>query len=950
MSRSLGLAVALAALASGPAAAQADGGGLVFRGAPASEALATVAERAGVDVVFSTALVGIRPVWCGGSGWDTEDLLRCVTEAVGLDYVRRSTGTYVVVRPTVEPAAMGGVAGRVVDGETGAPLPLAHVRLGRATTITDASGRFTLADIPAGPHVLLTSYVGYQAQAARLQVSPGGMSQRTVGLRPVVASVGTVVVSGIEGRSASEDLGTDSGFEVLGERVQRAPIREAAGAPPLSTAPAQTSAVIGPATQALLGISGRSFRDALSIQGGEAGDHALTIDGARIYEPLQIGPILGSLAPLAVSRVTVRKAGFGARHGSHLAGRIEAEHAVSTSRAPLSIAAEGDAFAASARLEGRRQLGTWGRDPVEAVAFVAARRSLWDVAPPAALSRSLREWNDVDPVLASALHNNSVPPRPGYDAHRHGSDVSFSDLHAAARVQAGPLRSLRASVYRGDAQIGTELFAVGAPHADASGPDPAAALAARDATRWSTLAASARADAIVSARWRLFSGLRLSDHGLRQRYDAIDGVGAGLDGTEAVSITEGRLLSALDAQPSKSNGNDLTTVSLDAGAAVALGLGQELTVGVEATSASGRFHLLSEGFGATAFRDLDADVTRLRLATFVDGRHRLGSRWTVEPGLRLTALTSGDVLAEPRLALRYDAMPGDRLGPISLRGVAARVAAGVYRQFETRVELATFGPSALVPAVALWLPTDGTVDPPTALHAAGDILWQPSPRWTARVEAYAKALPRVYALDYQRLLGEGPVLSRQADFLLPEEGRAAGIGLRLERLAPRWAASGGVSIARTDRRSESRFNGRWVPAPWAEPVRATLGFDVLAFGSRGGSGLLLRTRALGIWGRSWALRRAYYDVIGARQASVGSFDLGRPEGDRLTPLIMLDLGAAYTLSLGSSRQLEVAVDVANALDRDNVLDWSLRPAGDSVGAVTRTLPGIQPSARVRLTF
>ena len=460
----------------------------------------------------------------------------------------------------------------------------------------------------------------------------------------------------------------------------------------------------------------------------------------------------------------------------------------------------------------------------------------------------------------------------------------------------------------------------------------------------------------MSARWRVGVGARLSRHTLRQRYDALDGSDVGLEGTEPFDVTEARLVAALDALDLPDNGNALDELTLEADATVALGTGQEVTVGGEATLVHNRFHLLSSGFGATAFRDLDAQLSQGRVATYAEGRHRLGARWTAEPGLRLTALSaSGDVLAEPRLALRYDALPGDGLGPIPLAGVAARLAAGVYRQFTSRVELVTFGPSALVPDVAVWLPADGSVDPPVALHLASEVLWQPSPRWAARVEGYAKALPRVYALDYAPLLGEatsGEPLAEQADFLLPQEGRSLGVGARVERQSTRWAGSAGVALARTERRSGARFGGRWVPAPWAEPVRATLGLDVLAAGRRQGTGLLLRARALGVWGRSWALRRAYYDVLPAQgTSSIGAFPLDRPQADRLPPLLVLDLGVAYTYELARARRIELAVDVANALDRSNALDWSLRPDGDGAPqAVTRTLSGAQLSVRVRASF
>ena len=847
--------------------------------------------------------------------------------------------------------------GLVLDGETGEPLPLAHVRLAHAAVVTDESGHFVLPTLPPGPHVLTASYIGYRGAAAHVTVASGITTRETLALHPAVLHAGAIVVDGLEGRAASEALGADLGHHAWGDPESA---EGHAGASLSGSAPAGTSSVDGAALRPLVGVGGRTFRDGLSIQGGEVGEHALLLDGAKVYEPLAIGPALGAMSPLAVGRVTVHKAGFGARHGSRLAGVLDARHQLA--RPPngvLGVAAEADAYAAGARLQQHAALGRLGREPVSATTMVAGRQSLWNLRRPNALDQSLRAWNEVDPVLAAALESGTAAPRPHYDAHRHGSDLAFSDLHAATRVRIGALHAVSASFYRGTAHVETEQFAIGAPHQTAgemsgAATDPAAALLARDGTRWTNTAASLRADLFASARWRVGGGARYSHHTLRQRYDALDGADIGLSGEETPDVAEARLLAALGDAPRPDNGNDLREFALTLDAVRAFGNGHEVEVGAEASVLDSRFHLLSAGYGETVFRDLDADRAQTLAATYADARYRLGARWRLEPGLRLTARTSaGDVLAEPRLALRYDALAADHLGPLPLRGVSARVAAGVYRQFTSRVELATFGPSALVPDVAVWLPIDQTLDPASAFHLASEVLWQPTHGWSARVEGYAKAMPRVYALDYAALLGAGTeTLADQADFLLAEEGRSFGIGARLERQAARWAARIGASAAQTERRSPARFGGRWTAAPWAEPLRATAGLDVMALGRRGGDGLLLRARALGVWGRSWALRRAYYDVLPARGTdALGTFRLDRPGSDRLAPLLTLDLGASYTHALGDGRRIELAVDVENALDRQNVLDWSLRPDADGgFEAVTRTLPGIQPSVRLRITL
>ncbi|MEM7786555.1 MAG: carboxypeptidase regulatory-like domain-containing protein [Bacteroidota bacterium] len=914
---------------------------LVLRGVPADEALATLAERTGVDVVYSSRLVGDAPVWCGGSGTTVEAVLGCITEAVGLDYVRRSSGTYVITEAVVEPASTGSVIGRVVDAETNAPLPEAHVLLADAGTATNRAGVFAVGRLQPGRYALAVSHVGYAPRRVWVDVAPGAAAQREVRLEPVVRSDGPVVVDALDAALPSETLGADAPFGTLDGT---GPDRLGEGPPPLGReAPAATSDVTGGAVRSVLGVGGRTFRDGLSIQGGEAGDHPLLLGGATVYEPLSLGTALGALSPLAVGQVTVRKAGFGAEHGSFLAGVVQAEPALGAPRdgRPLSLATEADAFAASARLTGAAPHGAVGGEPLEAVAMAAVRRSLWDVVRPGALDAALRAWNDVDPVLASRVAGTD-PSILAFDAHRHGSEVAFTDLHGAARVQVGPLRSVQASAYHGASDIATDLFASGVA-ADAQ--TPTALLLARDAYEWSNTAASVRADALASPRWRLHSQARLSRHSLLHRYDTVDGLGAGLDGDEPTEVAEARLRTTLDALPPTTDGNEVTEVAVGAGATVSLGPGHEAFVEVEGARASNRFHLLADGAGEDAFRDLDNAHVQWRAVATAASQHLVAGRWTVEPGLRLTTLGTGDVLAEPRLALRFDGLPGDRLGAVS-----ARVAAGVYRQFTSRVDLATFGPSARVPEVAVWLPSDASVEPPRALHLAGEVLWRPAPGWAARVESYAKATPRLYALDCDALLSTEPTpLADQADFLLPGEGRAWGLGARVDRTSPRWAASLGAGIARTDRRFDDRLGRRWTPAPWAEPVRATADLRVLVAGAPE-AGLTARARGVGVWGRSWAFRRAYYDVLPAHsgETTLGAFDLTRPEGDRLPALLTLDLGLAYAASVRGTR-IEAALDVTNALDRANVLDWSLRPtATGDFEAVTRTLPGRQPTLRLRI--
>lgn len=125
-----------------------------------------------------------------------------------------------------------------------------------------------------------------------------------------------------------------------------------------------------------------------------------------------------------------------------------------------------------------------------------------------------------------------------------------------------------------------------------------------------------------------------------------------------------------------------------------------------------------------------------------------------------------------------------------------------------------------------------------------------------------------------------------------------------------------------------------MPAPWEQPLRLAANVDVtLADGLQG------LANWTGIWGRSWALRRSYYDYLALVDADrfVG-YDLSRPSQQKLKPFSRLDLG----LKGGGAVQgvtTQVQLSLVNVLGRRNAFDESLAPTGAPPTPVSRTLPG-----------
>ena len=91
---------------------------------------------------------------------------------------------------TAQPA----VSGRVLDAQTGAPLPGVHVYLSGTATgdITDRDGAYAIATLPAGEHELVATFVGYRSGVRRVR---GGAAQAVdFRLRPRAEVLGGVAV------------------------------------------------------------------------------------------------------------------------------------------------------------------------------------------------------------------------------------------------------------------------------------------------------------------------------------------------------------------------------------------------------------------------------------------------------------------------------------------------------------------------------------------------------------------------------------------------------------------------------------------------------------------------------------------------------------------------------------------------------------------------------------
>ena len=838
-------ALALVAMSAAPAHAQevrVQGGGaervtVVAAGVPLAEALEALVDRTRIALVYEDRLVAGRTATCRAERVPHERALACVLDGTGLDYARLSSGTYTLFEAARAASRWGGLAGRVVDAETGAPLAGAHVVLATADrgepagAASNAAGRFALPRLLPGPRRLVVTHVGYRPAEVRVYVEEDQTERVAVALRPDPALSAPVVVSGLEWRALSERLGRG---RVALAPVAPAPVVEERGEPVSVDLAVPPTPDATRALDAVVGVRAGGALADVHVQGGGAGDHALRLDGAPVLAPVAVGGLVGPFSPFALSRVVVHKAGYGAGLGSGISGVVDAESVVAPPEGEA-LTVQADALALNARWGGRR-----GRAAAtEAAWSLAARTALWDALPPPALAPRLRSWAAPDSFLVRQLGQEPIAPPPdGFPVH-----VGFTDLHAAGRVGVGGLRSLRGSVYLGRHGFGVE---------DTGADDTPADELYEDAYRWTNATGGLRYEWVEGAR--AFARVGAWASGYRLDRPAVLGGGA------SNSVRMGGLRAGLDlaAAPRHAVSAEAEVTRIGGGAALNLP-------------------------GAPAGTDpVDRDPIGWTVAGSVEDRVDVGARTSVTVGARLTWLPERQALyAEPRAALRYDA-PGGPLGPWALR-----VAAGRYLQFVTALDVDGGGAAPLLPRVRYWLPLGAAERPPEAYHLAAEAVAQPAGAWEVGVEVYAKHQPHLLVAGY----GTGAPLA-------PADGGAAGLALRADWAtdALRVGAAYEGSLAR--QRVPGRFDGAWTPTPWDAPHRLRLAVDArpaarVVLTARG-EAVFGRT-----WGFRQAYYDLLAPDPATRR--FGPFSLDDPGSHRLPAHVQLDVGAAYTADVAGAR-------------------------------------------------
>lgn len=895
---------------------------MVLRGVHMHEALEELARITEIDLVYSSDLVADRHVYCNGRAMLPESLLRCLLSGSGLDFVRSSTGTYVLIESLQGSPLFGHLAGRIVDGTTGAPLPKANVLLADASTgtTTDDAGLFSFSSVISGRHRIVVTFVGYSSAVDSVVVEPGSRQTVVIDLEPATVSMEPVVIDGLTQRLPSRGLGSGTTAEIDGPGVS----------------------VLGTAdvARAAAGLTGVSMRHPLAdlhIQGGEPGEHLTLIDGVPVRDPVTLGRHLSAFSPLAIDRITVHKAGFGASHGSHLSGVVSLEHDVASSEngtASMHV----DPISLTGKAQARMAL----RNERWADAMVSFRTSVWDVFRDPGLESLLDHWNAVDPILAGIWINEPVTVQ-SLTARRHLPDLRFTDIHGAARADLGAFSTLHASAYRATNRIGSELAVVNSEGAFGSDESDVIMMTLDDYD-WTNWTGQVRHTWLAGASSVVSTQVKASGNTSSYRYHSIyDEVPAGTNSGDIDSVAT-ELRPVMERVLGSNEVNRIHEWTAKTTLSRSLSPGRQVDLSLEATHVNSWFEL-----GNQFVAPFSHAARAWEVAGYVDGSIALGMTTTIDPGLRLTYLPDRRTLyAEPRLSVRYD-QSSSLVGPYALRA-----AGGLYRQFIPSFALTSSGSTSAVPFVRFWLPSDASLAPPRAYHLAAEGLFMPAERWTLSLESYYKWHPRLLMVDYAALLQNFPAVRprpdptplRQSEFIAPSSGRSAGGSVRISFVGTRHRASIAYGYSRSERRYPNRFGDQLQPVPWNEPHRlsASTRFAVT-------QSLSVNVDGEAAWGRRWALRRAYYDYLALRAvpASFQPFTLDDPSALKVPIYYGVDVGATYDVTWDPVT-LRVRAVLANVLDRRNVYDRSLEPAKDAFQTVDRSLPGRRPVLSIRLVY
>ncbi len=122
-------------------------------------------------------------------------------------------------------AQTGTIVGRVVDRTLNAPLPGAQVTVTGTTlgALANENGQYIVRQVPAGPHEVRATLIGYSTETNTVTVTAGGTVTQDFQLGESAIELGAVVVSATGQQQTLREIGSSVGV-VNVDRVDLAPV------------------------------------------------------------------------------------------------------------------------------------------------------------------------------------------------------------------------------------------------------------------------------------------------------------------------------------------------------------------------------------------------------------------------------------------------------------------------------------------------------------------------------------------------------------------------------------------------------------------------------------------------------------------------------------------------------------------------------------------------------
>ena len=895
-----------------------------FRGESLSEALDRVTRVADIDLVYDPQLVRGFNVYQRLENKPIPDLLTRLLTQFDLDYLTLSSGTIVIVRSVAEGPFFGTFTGKITDSISGNPLPGATVYLADASggTSTNHTGNFSLNRLMTGSHTIIFSYVGYEPVIITVQIEPNQQLREQVRLTPKSLSTAPVVIEahrpGLSNK-ASQELSAGQQSGILSAAPIRDPIRN------LSFVP---------------GVQYGLPMTALHLQGGQQTEHRILLDEIPIYNPFSFGRLFSSFSPYAIGTIELHRAGYGAEYGSQIAGivNLKQDH---NHNSENSVELQGDPLSMNLKGELSIPVGNGKRLNL----MTALRTNFWDIYKSPSLRNTLQNWDVMDPLISDAL--GSIDENPlYYEPFYHDSDLSFFDYHLSMIYRPDDFSTLTGTLYMGENRIATLLM-----NTLQSEYNGSPFIYSTDMHEWNNLAAGLRWNKMISPRLDLtlrggYSSNRFTHSG---SMGATNNPNFSLQNsrffaTQASDQSPGSIITPL---PSQIDGNSIRHGMISANATYSLNPSTSIEAGFKAERIFSDVLISDEIDQAD---DITVEQTSSLFSNYLKSRHHFGTYWMGEWGSRFTYSTqSGRVYAEPRASIQYDQTE------TSLRYWSLRFSGGLYRQFINEYQLTNTGATAIVQSFSVWSHADGSAIP-KAWHLSGSWLVEPAENTTLVIDGYYKWQPVAQITSYSNMRevqqsGTAADRNQISAFGETTDMRAAGGGIRLEQslAGSRLNLQAGYDYSYSRVNMESQF-GRTLPAPWNEPHRLQLR-SIWHLHST----FSLVTKWQGIWGRSWAYRDAYYNLLSFSQPiDHPDMNVNTPENDLLPAFYQFDMSVVYRPVLGPA-DLEIRLDLINLRNRKNAIDQYLNPVlngQEIIGyeEIFRTFPGFYPSVSVSAAF